>query len=147
MIYHFGYLEQFHSTLSHYIQRMRILFNSQKNRLGSMKHRHFRLKACLFFFGFHHLFNLVWGGQFWYQVVPAPSRSQLQGIEPWNSLPNSAPITTELTDDWYWKHVLRHNTNAYSITSILSNYYQSHVRCSCVCLCQCCIDYDSHAKS
>jgi hypothetical protein len=106
-----------------------------------------QIESMSFFFGFHHLFNLVRGGQFWYQVVPAPSRSQLQGIEPWTSLPNSAPITTELTDDWYWKHVLRHNTNAYSITSILSNYYQSHVRCSCVCLCQCCIDYDSHAKS
>jgi hypothetical protein len=60
MIYHFGYLEQFHSTLSHYIQRMRILFNSQKNRLGSMKHRHFRLKACLFFLAFTTY--LIWFG-------------------------------------------------------------------------------------
>jgi hypothetical protein len=46
--------------------------------------------------------NLIWfEGQFWHQVVPAPFRSQLRGIEPWSSLPSSTSITTEQTNDWY----------------------------------------------
>ncbi|PNY04544.1 FAM91A1-like protein [Trifolium pratense] len=45
---------------------------------------------------------LIWfGGQFWHQVVPAPSRSQLRGIESRSSLPSPAPITTRPTNDRY----------------------------------------------
>jgi hypothetical protein len=39
--------------------------------------------------------SLIWfGSQFWYQVVSDSSRSQLWGVEPWFSLPNSALVPT-----------------------------------------------------
>jgi hypothetical protein len=49
-------------------------------------------------FFFHY--QLIWfGGQFCHQIVSASSRSQLRRIELWFSLPSSALITTELTND------------------------------------------------
>jgi hypothetical protein len=36
----------------------------------------------------------------------------LRGIEPWSSLPSSAPITTEPTNDWYIVLVLIIHKNA-----------------------------------
>jgi hypothetical protein len=59
----------------------------------------FVLSSTIFYLAF--ITSLIWfGRQFWHQVVPAPSRSRLQGIEPWSYLPNSASITTEPTKDW-----------------------------------------------
>jgi hypothetical protein len=54
---------------------------------------------CCFVF----IIYLIWFvGQFWHQVVPGLSRSQLREIKLWSSLPNSTPITTEPTNDWYF---------------------------------------------
>jgi hypothetical protein len=53
----------------------------------------------LFFFCLHHQFSLVRGS-----VLASSGSSPLPiavaGIEPWSSLPSSAPITTEPTNDW-----------------------------------------------
>jgi hypothetical protein len=142
MIYHFGYLEQFHSTLSHYIQRMRILFNSQKTQLGSMKHRHFRLKACLFFFWAFTTWLIWFGGP----VLTSSGSSSLPiaiAEDRTMIIPTKFSVNHDRTNWWL---VLKACLTTQH-QCILSNYYRSHVRCSCLCLCQCFIDYDSHAKS
>jgi hypothetical protein len=59
----------------------------------------------VFFFYFYHQFNLVCGS------VLASSGFILLliaivGIKPWFSLPSSASITTELTNDWCLRNVL-----------------------------------------
>jgi hypothetical protein len=66
----------------------------------------------LFYFVVYTTSWIWFGCQFWHHVVPAPFRSQLWGIEPSSSLPSSASITTELTNNWYkfkYLYILKNN--------------------------------------
>jgi hypothetical protein len=67
------------------------------NRFTNNRSLCYVVAICVFFF-FHHQFNLVWGS-----VLTSSGFSPLPiavvGIELWSSLPNSAPITTESTND------------------------------------------------
>ena len=78
--------------------------------------------TIFFFFFLVYTTSLVWfGGQFWHQVVPAPSRSQLRGIELWSSLLNSTSITIEPTNDWLLFKDLKSNPEI--LFSICHLYY------------------------
>jgi hypothetical protein len=58
-------------------------------------------------------------------VVPAPSRSQLRGIEPWSSLPNFSLLlflTRKDVINFYWFYWIicniQHHANIYLIPSL-----------------------------